>query len=216
MMHRHLEDSAPAWRAARFAAAPLGLMLVLVALGAGFPQAAHAQQADLAILSCSIVDGPTPDTVDLVLQAGVLTPQTGFWEVPIDIFLDGVRVDPQHKLTYEKVFLQACQQNPPDCGLPFPCGFTKWSYKGRGPFFENWRCLQNGQTHACDCVDPGLPVAHKTVPRPPTSSFFDVFVDLDNVFPEPNEENNHCRVFYAGPVPAIPMSWGGLKATYYR
>jgi hypothetical protein len=188
-----------------------------VTLALALPEPAGAQQPiDLAILGCSIVDGPTPDTIDLVMQVGVLTPETGGWDIPIDIFLNGALAEPQHKLTMEKNFLQACQQTFPDCQLPSPCGFTKWSYKGRGPFFENWHCLANFNTHACDCVDPGAPYAHKTVPRPPVSSFFDIFVDLDNLVPETNENNNHCQVFYPGPVPALNRSWGALKDIYYR
>ena len=181
------------------------------------PRPVFGQQGiDLAILGCTIEDGPTPDTIDLVMQVGVLTPETGGWEIPIDIYFNQQPAEPQHRLVMEKNFLQACQQTYPDCQLPFPCGFTKWSYKGRGPFFENWRCLANGITHRCDCVDPGAPYAHKTVPRPAISSFFDIFVDLNNEVQETDESNNHCRVLYPGPVPTLPRSWGALKEHYYR
>lgn len=185
-------------------------------LAFALPRAALAQvPTDFAILGCTIEDGPTPDTIDLVMQVGVLTPDTGMWEIPIDIFLNQQPAEPQHRLLMEKNFLQACNQTYPNCELPFPCGFTKWSYKGRGPFFENWRCLANFNTHACDCVDPGAPYAHKTLPRPVADSFFDIFIDLNNELNEPNENNNHCRVFYAVPVPALPQSWGAIKG-YYR
>lgn len=193
----------------------VGMLLVLVL---AYPEAAQAQEPiDLVILGCTIEDGPTPDTIDLVLNVGVPIPQTGAWDVPIAVFFNGQPVEPvHHHLTIEKNFLQSCQQTFPNCQLPVPCGFTKWSYKGRGPFFDNWRCLANFNTNACDCVDPGPPFPHKNLPRPTISSFFDIFVDLDNVFPETDETNNHCRVFFAGPTPTLPRSWGEMKDLYYR
>ena len=189
----------------------------LLVLGLAWSEPVFAQEpVDFAILGCTFRDGPTPDTIELLFQVGVLTPETGGWEIPIDIYFNGQPYELTHTLTMEKNFLQACQQTFPNCDLPNPCGFTKWTYKGGAPFTDNWRCLANFNTNACDCVDPGPPVAHKILPRPSIDSFFDVFVDLADLVPESNNDNNRCRVFYAGPLPTLPRSWGLIKAQYFR
>jgi hypothetical protein len=199
----------------------LGPVLAL-ALAAGLlsvaPSSAQAQpNLDFAILDCQITDGPTADLLDLVLTMGVLTPDEGSWQMPVSIYYNGLLVEPYHNMAVTKVRGTPCPSSGPCPANTPPCGKTVWSFKGVGPITDNWPCVTRPTTNICGCVPVGTPVAHKIIPRPATTdSFFDVFVDLGNLFPETDENNNHCRVHYAGPVPAQGRSWGSIKHDYYR
>ncbi len=201
---------------------PLFLIVILTALiilaAPVGTRPAGAQQLDWAILGCEVLEGPGPDSLTLNLTLALLeSPPADQLEVPVTILFNGAPLEPPHVLFAVPGAPGPCPQLP-GCPNPVPaCAVTGYGYKGV-VWTDEWDCLFNFGTGVCDCVPPGMPVPHpKTIvkpPSPPIPSFFDVWVDIDLLIPETNENNNHCRALYNPPTATRKESWGSVKSLY--
>jgi hypothetical protein len=63
-----------------------------------------------------------------------------------------------------------------------------------------------------------MPVPHEKRVRkpilPPAGSFFDIWLDFQDVIPEMNENNNRCTIPYLPPTATAPTTWGRVKSLY--
>ena len=204
---------------------PIFLIVILTALiilaAPTGTRPAGAQPLDWGMLGCTLVDGPGPDSLTLYITVSLLeSPDSGQFDAPIDILFNGLPWD-QHTISAIPEFLRDCPQVagcPPP--TPPPCGRTTYGFKGV-VWQDNWKCLRNFNTNRCDCVKPGDPVPHEkrirkppASPPPPIPSFFDVQVDLDDLIPETNPNNNRCVVPYDPSTPTERRSWGMVKSLY--
>lgn len=169
------------------------------------------------MLACDVAPGPNPGELTLNLTMALLeSPAPGQFEAAVGILFNNVLIEPPHVILAVPGVPGPCPQVA-GCPNPVPaCNTTGYAYKGV-VWTDDWDCLFNAGTGNCDCVGPGVPVPHEkviTAPvSPPPNSFFDVFVDLGNVVPETNENNNVCRIPYS-PTDAEDSSWGRVKAGY--
>jgi hypothetical protein len=176
-----------------------------------------AQQLDWAMLACDIAPGPGPGELTLHLTMALLeSPGPGEFQADVGILFNGSLIEVPHPIVAFPGVPGPCPQVA-GCPDPVPaCNHTGYLYKNV-IWADAWDCLFNGGTGNCDCVGPGVPVPHDKVisapSSPPPNSFFDVFVDVGNLVPETNEDNNDCRIPYA-PTATEDRSWGRVKVGY--